>query len=112
MNILILNYEYPPLGGGAGVVSQYHAEGLSRTNHKVTVLTAWFEGEKEIEDIGNLKIIKLKSKRRFTYKSTPDEWLSWIRKSKQFLNKYLKENNIRILLNRVDYTCRLGIKHI
>ncbi len=93
MNILILNYEYPPLGGGAGVVSQYHAEGLSKSDYKVTVLTAWYEGEKEIEEIGNLKIIKLKSKRKHTYKSTPDEWLSWIKKSKQFLNIYLKENN-------------------
>ncbi len=93
MKILILNYEYPPLGGGAGVVSQYHAEGLSKSAYKVTVLTAWYEGEKEIEEIGNLTIIKLKSKRKYTYKSTPDEWLSWIKKSKQFLSLYLKENN-------------------
>ena len=28
MRLLILNYEYPPLGGGAGVCSQYHARGL------------------------------------------------------------------------------------
>ncbi len=93
MNILILNYEYPPLGGGAGVVSRYHAEGLSKLGHKVTVLTAWYEGEKEIEEIDNLKIIKLKSKRKYTYKSTPDEWLSWIRKSKSFLESYLKKNS-------------------
>ncbi len=93
MNILILNYEYPPLGGGAGVVSQYHAEGLSKLGHKVTVLSAWYKGEKEIEEISNFKIIKLKSKRRYTYKSTPDEWLSWIRKSKSFLKSYLQKNS-------------------
>lgn len=92
MNILILNYEYPPLGGGAGVVSRYHAEGLSKKEYSVTVLTAWFEGEKEVEISGNLKVIKLKSKRKYTYKSTPDEWLSWIKKSKLFLKEYLKKN--------------------
>lgn len=92
MNILILNYEYPPLGGGAGVVSRYHAEGLSKSGYNVTVLTAWYEGEKEEDIIGNLKVIKLKSKRRYTYKSTPDEWLSWIKKSKTFLKTYLTEN--------------------
>ncbi len=90
--ILILNYEYPPIGGGAGVVSRYHAEGLAAEGYKVTVLTAWYKGEKEKEDKGNLSVIKLKSKRRHDYKSTPDEWLSWIRLSKKFLTSFLAEN--------------------
>lgn len=94
MKILILNYEYPPLGGGAGVVSRYHAQGLAEKSHEIIVLTTWFEGEKEFEQIGNLKIIKLKSRRKYTYKSTPDEWLSWISKSKKFLSKFLSENKI------------------
>ena len=92
MKILILNYEYPPLGGGAGVVSKYHAEGLANEEHKVTVLTTWFEGEKELSEKDNLKIIKLKSKRKQTFKSTPDEWLSWISLSKKFLKEYLQNN--------------------
>jgi len=92
MDILILNYEYPPLGGGAGIVSEYHAKELSKLKHKVTVLTAWYKGEKETEKIDSLKIIKLKSKRKYTYKSTPVEWLSWIKKSKIFLASHLKEN--------------------
>ena len=92
MRILILNYEYPPLGGGAGVVSQYHAIGLAKIGHDVTVLTTWFEGEKEIEEVNNLKIIRLKSKRRYDYKSTPDEWISWISKSKKILKDYLNSH--------------------
>lgn len=92
MKILILNYEYPPLGGGAGMVSQKHAEELSKLGHKVTVLTTWFKGEKEVFEENNLKIIKLKSKRRKIYKSTPDEWLLWISKSKKYLKEYLKKN--------------------
>lgn len=94
MNILILNYEYPPLGGGAGVVSKYHAKGIAAAGHNVTVVTTWFEGEKELFTNGNLTIIKLKSKRRYDYKSTPDEWISWIVKSKKFLSNYLKDNKI------------------
>ncbi len=93
MKILILNYEYPPLGGGAGVVSRYHAECLSDKNNEVTVVTTWYEGEKEITKTGQLKIIKLKSKRKYTYKSTPTEWISWILLSKKFLSLYLKKNN-------------------
>ena len=92
MKILILNYEYPPLGGGAGVVSKYHAEGFAKAGIKTTVLTTWFEGEKEVSENESLKIIKLKSKRRYTYKSTADEWISWIQYSKKFLSTHLNKN--------------------
>ncbi len=92
MKILILNYEYPPIGGGAGVVSQYHAQNMAKMGHFVTVVTTWYKGEKEIEESQNLKIIRLKSKRRYTYKSNFTEWISWIIKSKQFLKNYLVDN--------------------
>src|SRR5664279_4466783 len=39
MRILFLNYEYPPLGGGGGVVMAALARELART-HAVTVLTS------------------------------------------------------------------------
>ena len=39
MRILICNYEYPPLGGGGGVVTAVLAGELAR-RHKVTVLTS------------------------------------------------------------------------
>lgn len=39
MKILFCNYEYPPLGGGGGVINALLAEELA-TRHKVTVLTS------------------------------------------------------------------------
>jgi glycosyltransferase involved in cell wall biosynthesis len=39
MRILFCNYEYPPLGGGGGVVNAALAEALA-TRHEVTVLTS------------------------------------------------------------------------
>jgi len=41
MKILIINYEYPPLGGGGGIETQDLAEQLAKT-HEVTVLTTGF----------------------------------------------------------------------
>jgi glycosyltransferase involved in cell wall biosynthesis len=92
MELLILNYEYPPLGGGAGVITQTLAEGLATEGHSVTVVTTWFEGEKEISTAGNLKIIRLKSRRKFTYRSNPREMWSWIVHSKKFLETYCSEH--------------------
>ncbi len=40
MRILFCNYEYPPLGGGGGVVMKGLAEELASRSHEVTVLTS------------------------------------------------------------------------
>lgn len=97
-NILILNYEYPPLWGWAWVVSQKYAEGLSDLWNNVTVLTTWFEWEKEIFEEWNLKIIKLKSLRNKSFQSNPIEMLSWAYRSIKFLNNYLKNNKFDICI--------------
>jgi glycosyltransferase involved in cell wall biosynthesis len=89
MKLLILNYEYPPLGGGAGVITQNIAEGLAARGHNITVLTTWFSGEDEDITIENLRIIRLKSKRKVVYKSNPLEMLSWMHAAKSFLKKHL-----------------------
>jgi glycosyltransferase involved in cell wall biosynthesis len=43
MKILIINFEYPPLGGGGGVATKHIAEELSH-KHEVVVLTTHFDG--------------------------------------------------------------------
>lgn len=97
-NILILNYEYPPLWWWAWVVSQKYAEWLSNLWNNVTVLTTWFEWEKELFELWNLKIIKLKSLRKRTFQSNPIEMLSWVYHSIKFLNTYLKENKFDVCI--------------
>jgi len=92
MKILVLNYEYPPLGGGAGVITQHISEGLARLGHEITVVTTWYENLPETEDLNNLKIFRLKSKRKFIYRSNVFEMLSWVKFSKRFLQRYLTEN--------------------
>ncbi len=82
--VLILNYEYPPIGGGAGVMTKYIAEGLAVKGVQVTVVTAFFTGEKETETAGNLTIHRIKSKRQHAFQSNPWEMYDWMRKAMQF----------------------------
>jgi glycosyltransferase involved in cell wall biosynthesis len=44
MNVLMLNYEYPPLGGGGGVLNQQLAEELSQKN-QITLITSRFANQ-------------------------------------------------------------------
>lgn len=44
MRILIINYEFPPLGGGGGVASYEIAKGLVARQHEVDVLTTGRRG--------------------------------------------------------------------
>ncbi len=42
MNILVVNYEYPPIGGGAAYASRHLAEEMARAGHTVVALTSAF----------------------------------------------------------------------
>jgi glycosyltransferase involved in cell wall biosynthesis len=44
LKILTLNYEFPPIGGGGGRVSQQIAAQLARRGHEVKVHTSWLPG--------------------------------------------------------------------
>ena len=43
MRILVINYEYPPIGGGGGDASKYISEGYAAQGHQVIVLTAHWD---------------------------------------------------------------------
>ncbi|MCX7953603.1 MAG: glycosyltransferase family 4 protein [Bacteroidales bacterium] len=88
MKILMLNYECPPLGGGAGRISYNIAYNISLKNNEVVFLTTWFKNLREIEIVNNnFKIIRLKSQRKHLYKSNAFEMLCWIIKCFDFILK-------------------------
>jgi glycosyltransferase involved in cell wall biosynthesis len=49
MRVLLLNYEYPPFGGGAGVATEALARGLARRGTMVEVITAGAEAAEHSE---------------------------------------------------------------
>ena len=63
MKILMLNYEFPPIGGGAGVVTYDLSRELVRLDHEVTVVTMAFKSLPRKETIEGIKIYRIPSLR-------------------------------------------------
>ena len=57
-SVLIVSYEYPPLGGGGGVIIEALAEELAK-QIEVTVLTSGRGGLAETEKKGRLEIVRV-----------------------------------------------------
>jgi len=56
VNILALNYEYPPLGGGGGVLSEHVLEHLAAAGHSTTLITSGGQNLDSIEQRRGVRI--------------------------------------------------------
>lgn len=59
MRILVLNYEYPPIGGGGGFVTRDIFEQMASLGHKVSVVTSHFNGLKKEEEVNGVRISRV-----------------------------------------------------
>jgi glycosyltransferase involved in cell wall biosynthesis len=64
MKVLVLCYEYPPLGGGGGRVAKTVAEQLAARGHEVRVQTAGMSHLPTRETIGGVEVFRTRSFRR------------------------------------------------
>lgn len=78
MRILILNSEYPPIGGGAGNASAHIADQFERMGHIVNVVTARFGTLPHQEQKGDVTIYRIPGLRRRQDRSNPLEQVMFI----------------------------------
>jgi len=64
MRILIINYEFPPVGGGGATANYYLAREMVKKGHSVTVLTSGFYGLPRREDVEGIEVLRVPVWRR------------------------------------------------
>lgn len=78
MHILIINSEYPPIGGGAGNASAHIARELVKLGQQVTVLTARYGDLAREQDDQGVRVLRLPSLRRKADRSTAPEQMAFM----------------------------------
>ncbi|NTW98172.1 MAG: glycosyltransferase family 4 protein, partial [Oscillochloris sp.] len=76
----MLNYEYPPLGGGASPITGALAEQLARAGHAVDVLTMGYAGLPARESLldGRLQVIRVPALRSSPMRASTPEMASYL----------------------------------
>src|SRR5580692_8808403 len=69
MTYLLINYEYPPLGGGAATASKNLGEALTRRGNRVVVLTSAYKHLRGVSDEDNITVIRVPAFRTNVHRS-------------------------------------------
>ena len=64
LTILTLNYEFPPIGGGGGVVHRALAAELVRQGHRVDVVTMAFDALPRDECVDGIRVVRTPAMRK------------------------------------------------
>lgn len=78
MKFLLVNYEYPPIGGGAATASRAIARNLVALGHGVTVLTSRFRGSSAHETEDGVAIRRVRCLRANPDRSNLFEMLTFV----------------------------------
>lgn len=78
MKILMLSYEFPPLGGGGSRVVEGMSKELVRTGHEVDLVTMGFRGLPSFEIANGVRIHRVPNLRRRTHMCTAPEAASYV----------------------------------
>jgi len=78
VRILLINYEFPPVGGGAANATACLARALVDLGHEVTVLTTAFGPLRGTTTESGVDVVRVRTLRRSADRSNPVEMLSFL----------------------------------
>ena len=97
MKILVINFEYPPVGGGASPVGEEVAIQLYMMGNQVDVITMAYGLLPQYEERNGIKIHRIESGRKLPNMSRLVEHLKFLYGARKFLKTHLKNNNYDVV---------------
>ena len=94
MRILLINYEYPPIGAGASNATFNIAKSLLKLGNEVTVLTSSFKDLKGWKNEDGINVYRVKSLRKKAGQSNIFEMSSFVFSASSVVNKIIKKKSI------------------
>lgn len=105
MNILLINYEYPPIGGGAATAAAAIARHLASLGHSVTVLTSQFGKLKGIIREGDVQVVRCTAIRRYPDRSGILEMFSFLVSAGLMLGSLIRKYCIEASIVFFSFPC-------
>jgi glycosyltransferase involved in cell wall biosynthesis len=78
MRILLITYEFPPVGGGTGKAAFQMAKVLARRGHEVAILTSRFKDLPAEEAVSGVRVLRIPVLRRYLNYAASWEVLSFV----------------------------------
>lgn len=121
MNIAMLNFEYPPLGGGAGRATRALARELGDLGHQAVVLTTRFGDQPAREEREGHLLLRIRAPRRREATTNPAEMLGFMFSALWRVEALLRPLRPEVVLSFFGIPCgpvgwwlgrRLGIPNV
>jgi glycosyltransferase involved in cell wall biosynthesis len=105
VNILMINYEYPPIGGGAATATAAIAGHLASLGHAVTVLTSRFRDLKGEVREGDVRVVRCPSIRKCPDRSGILEMFSFLASAALMLTSVIRTHRIEAAIIFFSFPC-------
>jgi glycosyltransferase involved in cell wall biosynthesis len=105
MNILLINYEYPPIGAGAATATQQIANSLVALGHTPCVLTSGYRALRGVCHESGVKVVRLGSPRRRPEASSVFEMASFAALASARVRRLVQEDKIEAVIAFFSIPC-------
>jgi len=91
MRILMINYEFPPVGGGGGNVTYFIARNLARGGHHVRVITSQFKALPKYEELDGFEVHRVPVLRKSADVCGIHEMLTFVLSASLYSLRFVKK---------------------
>lgn len=110
LSVLLINHEYPPIGGGGAYYTKYLAEELSYRGHNVYLVTVGTANESPVVKINNSLIkINIPLKRKSDKEIRSIEAFLFVIRAAFFLEEFIDKNKIDVIHSQFSLISGLAV---